>query len=600
MFSNEGSEEDTHLYHITQFKECVLKGRWKDVIAAYRNYSYCHKITINESRGTALHMAVNDGRVELVNTLFGEILRHEGSEEVSYESALTSTNERGDTPLHLAASRGFIGMCKCIIGKKGERKDLIRVRNNKGETPIFKAVLNGQTKAFVYLHHVSIDLDVPLRNYAGDTILHNSIWREFLDLAIIISHCYPGLVNTRNKDGATPLKVLACKPSAFKSGSNLPWWKQILYYVVSEDSSEQNEEENTIESAPKNEEENTIESAPKNEEKEIIFVAVATKADTVDLLNELQNKLPMLNQQMNSAAKEDEKVSAFFTAARNGIEEIVLGLQFKVPSVIHETSPRNENVLLVAVKNKQVRVTELLRRYLSKEIFYSLILEMDDRENTVLHLAAASTPINERIWQRAGNTMQMIRDIKWYEYISGLVPEQFNYLRNKDGETAWEIYERKHMQKVKDSSDALKDLSNSASVVAALIAGVSSYVFSMAALFGLGFSITALVMFLAILTSSKQAQDFRFSLPLKLIFGLSSLFASVASMLVSFWAAYFFVLNEKYKIIIFPVCAATCLPLTIYAVMQFPFYVELVRVISSKTPLPYRTHHPFIGPTFSR
>ncbi|KAK7333557.1 hypothetical protein VNO80_30332 [Phaseolus coccineus] len=272
------------------------------------------------------------------------------------------------------------------------------------------------------------------------------------------------------------------------------------------------------------------------------------------------------------------------------------------------------------VKNKQTNVVEKLRENLNKELFDSLILEVDDRENTALHLAAAGTSINERIWQRAGTTMQMIRDIKWYEYISGLVPEEFNYRRNKDGETAWEIYERKHMQKVKDSSDALKDLSNSASVVTALIAGVSFAtsgslpgstkdgkpiysdqpafdVFSIAVLFGLGFSITALVMFLAILTSSKQAQDFRLSLPLKLIFGLGSLFASVASMLLSFWAAYFFVLNEKYKIIIFPVCFVTCLPLTIYAVMQFPFYVDLVRVISSKAPLPFRTHHPFIAPT---
>ncbi|KAK7333553.1 hypothetical protein VNO80_30328 [Phaseolus coccineus] len=368
-----------------------------------------------------------------------------------------------------------------------------------------------------------------------------------------------------------------------------------------------------------NQEESTIESAPKNEEKEIIFVTVA-KAGIVDLLNELQNKLPMLNQQLNSAAKEEEKVSAFLTAARNGIEEIVLELQSKIPSAIHETTPKSENVLLVAVKNKQVNVTEMLRKNLEKEIFDSLILEMDDRENTVLHLAAAGTSINERIWQRAGTTMQMIRDIHWYEYIRGLVPEEFNYRRNKDGETAWEIYERKHMQKVKDCSEALKDLSNSASVVAALIAGVSFAtsgslpgstkdgkpvysdqpafdVFSIAALFGLGFSLTALVMFLAILTSSKKAQDFRLSLPLKLIFGLGSLFASVASMLLSFWAAYFFVLSEKYKIILFPVCSATCLPLTIYAVMQFPFYVELVRVISSKVPLPYRTHHPFVGPT---
>jgi len=99
---------------------------------------------------------------------------------------------------------------------------------------------------------------------------------------------------------------------------------------------------------------------------------------------------------MNSAAKEDEKVSAFLTAVRNGIEEIVLGLQSIEPSLLLDTGPRNENVLHVAVKNKQVSVTEYLRKNLAKEIFNSLILEMDDRENTVLHLAAAGTSINEK------------------------------------------------------------------------------------------------------------------------------------------------------------------------------------------------------------
>jgi len=71
-------------------------------------------------------------------------------------------------------------MIKCIIGENGERKDLIRVRNNRGETPLFRAVLTSQTKAFVYLYNVSKGLEVPLKNYDGDTILHHAIWREFL------------------------------------------------------------------------------------------------------------------------------------------------------------------------------------------------------------------------------------------------------------------------------------------------------------------------------------------------------------------------------------------------------------------------------------
>ncbi|RDX76143.1 hypothetical protein CR513_43896, partial [Mucuna pruriens] len=176
----EGTEVD-NVDKFSLFRGCVLEGRWEYVVPAYRNDSAFHKIKINESRGTALHVAVNDGKMELVNTLVGAILEHEGREVMRGESALRSTDERGDTPLHLATSRGFIGMCKCIIGENGERKDLIKVKNHRGETPIFRAVLTCQKKTFVYLHHhVSQDLDVPLSNNDGDTILHRAIFEEFL------------------------------------------------------------------------------------------------------------------------------------------------------------------------------------------------------------------------------------------------------------------------------------------------------------------------------------------------------------------------------------------------------------------------------------
>lgn len=157
-----------------------MEARWEYVVNAYRKESEFHEIRIDASRGTALHVAVNDGEVELVKILVEAILRHEGREVVRVDSALRSTNERGDTPLHLAASRGFIAICMCMIGENGERKDLIRDRNKDGETPLFRAVRTCQTQTFVYLHNVSKDLDVKHRNYDGQTLLHLAIWGEFL------------------------------------------------------------------------------------------------------------------------------------------------------------------------------------------------------------------------------------------------------------------------------------------------------------------------------------------------------------------------------------------------------------------------------------
>lgn len=201
------------------------------------------------------------------------------------------------------------------------------------------------------------------------------------------------------------------------------------------------------------------------------------------------------------------------------------------------------------------------------------------------------------------------------QYIEELVPEHFMFRNNRDDKTAGEIFKDKHKDLVKSSSEWLKETSESCSVVAALIAGVSFATsstvpggtengkpalegqpafdtFGIASLIGLCFSVTALVMFLAILTSRKQAEDFRRSLPLKLLFGLSSLFVSIASMLVSFCAAHFFVLKDKYKNILFPIYVATCLPVTFYAVVQFPLYADLVKAIFRKVPQPsYKSDH---------
>ncbi|KAE8667008.1 Bax inhibitor-1 family protein [Hibiscus syriacus] len=96
------------------------------------------------------------------------------------------------------------------------------------------------------------------------------------------------------------------------------------------------------------------------------------------------------------------------------------------------------------------------------------------------------------------------------------------------------------------------------------------------------FSVTAMVMFLSILTSRYQERDFGIDLPRKLLLGLTSLFVSIASVLVSFCAGHFFILKDKLKYAAFPVYAVTGLPVTLFAIALFPLYHDLAWALFKK------------------
>lgn len=78
-------------------------------------------------------------------------------------------------------------------------------------------------------------------------------------------------------------------------------------------------------------------------------------------------------------------------------------------------------------------------------------------------------------------------------------------------------------------------------------------VFAISSLLALCCSVTAVIMFLAILTSRYQERDFGKDLPRKLLVGLSALFVTIAAILVSFCAGHFFVLRDKLKYGAYPV-----------------------------------------------
>ncbi|KAL6208675.1 hypothetical protein ACLB2K_019622 [Fragaria x ananassa] len=202
----------------------AMKSDGEGVVQAYIQNERARKAIITKSGDTALHIAVLDGQEERVE----ELVKLVSLEELKLQ------NQRGNTPLHFAAAQGNVRMCKCIA----KDHSLVDILNKDKETPLFLAALHGKKDAFLCLHYIRTPNKPDPEYYSycrredGDTILHCEISGDYFDLAFQIIALYKDIVNYVNKDGFSPLHLLADKPSAFMSGSHLRPWTKIIYHCI--------------------------------------------------------------------------------------------------------------------------------------------------------------------------------------------------------------------------------------------------------------------------------------------------------------------------------------------------------------------------------
>ncbi|KAJ9689812.1 hypothetical protein PVL29_012470 [Vitis rotundifolia] len=181
---------------------------------------------------TVLQMATYARQADLVLKLLEDLPE-------AHLSGLIHQNDTGNTTLHDAAtSDSTLPAAKEMMAKAPQ---LLSLTNNHGETPIFRAARYGKNKIFNFL---AGDVDKicgnNLEGYLAyiqrrdkTTILHISVLTENFDLAESIARRYKHLINLKDGDGMTALQLLACNPSAFKSGSEHGFLKQLLFSCVS-------------------------------------------------------------------------------------------------------------------------------------------------------------------------------------------------------------------------------------------------------------------------------------------------------------------------------------------------------------------------------
>ncbi|KAH7573042.1 hypothetical protein ACOSP7_006456 [Xanthoceras sorbifolium] len=299
------------------------------------------------------------------------------------------------------------------------------------------------------------------------------------------------------------------------------------------------------------------------------------------------------------------KETPLLIAAKMGVAEMVEKILDKFPVAVQDLNIENKNLVLLAVENRQTRVYQVLlnRKILGESVFRQL----DNQGNSALHLAA--TFGEYRPWLIPGAALQMQWEIKWYKFVKESMPRHFFVRNNNKGETPKEIFTNTHKNLVKEGREWLTKTSESCSVVAALIAtvayatsatvpggvnqesgkpvlenAITFNIFAISSLVALCFSVTALVFFLAILTSRYQEDDFSMDLPRKLLLGLTSLFTSIGSILISFCSGHFLILKNELRAVAYPIYVVTCLPMTFFAIAQLPLYFDLIWAIFKKVP----------------
>ncbi|KAJ9697577.1 hypothetical protein PVL29_009416 [Vitis rotundifolia] len=313
-------------------------------------------------------------------------------------------------------------------------------------------------------------------------------------------------------------------------------------------------------------------------------------------------------------------------AASNGIVEMVEKTLQDIPVTIYDKDSTGKNIVLLAVENRQSHLYDFLLKssHLRDNFGKDLALHaMDEHGNSALHLAAELK--NYESWLIPSSSLLMHWEVKWYEYVKKSLRPNVPASPNESQKTPDQIFTEKHKKLLEKSKEWLNSTCNSCSFIAALIATVafasSATVpggvdqdtgkpifqhhlafrfFAISALVALCSSFISLLVFFDLLTSKCQYKDFSKNVPRNLFFGFTSLFISMAAMLICFISGHLLMLDNQLKYYAaVPVYAVTFLVITFISLQKFPSFLALVRAKFHNVPERIYKEDPLYGFHFS-
>ncbi|KAK2653760.1 hypothetical protein Ddye_013616 [Dipteronia dyeriana] len=555
-------------------------------------------VEISKDIGTVLHIAAQCRQWKFVLRLL--------KLDVLTPQSIEVQNVNGSTVLHNAAHGGSLKTAKALLEKN---PNLLQVFDNGKYPPIVSAI-HSRSKELVWYLSKNTRVESPSPPFfipKLPAILRHLIQSGYHDIALYFVQRIPNLAIAKDEHGNSLLCWLARHPSYFSSGSNLGFFQKWIYKFVCVE----------IKSAPTHSSalqarSFTIQDTVLGWFKRLLWKAITKLAPSIEIVRDAKMTHECAIELVNHVANElstmshsqicnflGNPVSILSIAIEGGIEEIIQTLLKHYPDLIFWRVRPQRNILQAAIECRQEKIVNIINK-ISPTTTVALCSDGIENFNT-LQLAGKLAP-SFKLLSVSGAALQMQRELQWFKEVENITYSHKRELKNRYNEIAKDVFRKEHNELAKQGEKWMKDTANSCMLVSTLIATVlfaaaftvpggnindngipiflrtnTFIVFTISDALGLFSSLTSLLMFLAILTARYAQEDFLESLPKKLIIGLSSLFFSIAAMIIAFGAALTIVLSERWHWVFVPITLVASFPVAIFVMLQLPLFVQMVQ-----------------------
>ncbi|XP_065873081.1 uncharacterized protein [Euphorbia lathyris] len=590
--------QDTEYVQNLPLYKAVDNGDLEATIQFLEDHPNALTASLSADGDTALHVGVLAGHQEIVK----EIMRRLGTDNLAIK------NKRNATALNYAAIGGILEIAQDLVNS---RKDLLIIPNQNAQLPVVVASLYGHKEMVRYLYDETPKEDLaPHKGKNGIMLLTTCIIDELFDIALDLLQRYPQLAFDQDSDKDTALDMLAQKPSAFFTGTTLALWQTWVYSCIRVHHPEgcsiidgDIERPLTGPTARKN-----IVRRAFHQLLVWIWQGLKPFIPAIKYMYNLKLKHTQANELLSYLCKqistlhksEFERLGvekAIFNAVKHGIVEFIVEMIKHYPDIIWCEDDYGRNILLYATLQRQEKIFSLVYKMGAKK--NAMATSWDKYHNNILHQAAYLAP-SSQLDRVSGAALQMQRELLWFKEVESIVQPKYREMHNIHKKTPQTLFSETHKKLVEEGEKWMKDTAESCTVVAALIATImfsaiftapggyeqysgqplylyqnSFMVFMVSDAISLFGSTSSLLMFLGILTSRYREEDFLKSLPTKLIIGLSTLFFSIATMMVTFGVTLVIFLRQRFSWVTFPIILLASLPVSLFALLQFPVLVDI-------------------------